>query len=63
MLQIATLTGKKGHIYTMKAVVKALEACPNMTPTFAGQDVEGIKRGIQELASQCRVRDKVASLD
>jgi colanic acid/amylovoran biosynthesis glycosyltransferase len=63
LLQIATLTGKKGHLYTMKAFVKALETCPNMSLTFVGKDVEGIKREIQELANQRRVQDKVAFFD
>jgi colanic acid/amylovoran biosynthesis glycosyltransferase len=47
----------------MKAFVKALETCPNMSLTFVGKDVEGIKREIQELANQRRVQDKVAFFD
>lgn len=43
LLQIASLTEKKGHRYTVEAFVTALEKCPEMTLTIIGGDSEGIK--------------------
>jgi colanic acid/amylovoran biosynthesis glycosyltransferase len=63
LVQIATFTEKKGHIYTIKAFVKALESCPNMSLTFVGKDIRGIKGEIQTIIHQCRMEDKVAFLD
>jgi colanic acid/amylovoran biosynthesis glycosyltransferase len=62
LLQIATLTGKKGHLYTVRAFVKALEVCPNMSLTLVGKD-EGVKADIQEIVRQSHVQDKVTFLD
>ncbi|PWJ40916.1 glycosyltransferase [Sediminitomix flava] len=36
LVQIASLREKKGHIYTLKAFIRALENCPNMTLTLIG---------------------------
>jgi|ERR1019366_757944 colanic acid/amylovoran biosynthesis glycosyltransferase len=63
LLQIASVRGKKGHIYTIKSFVKALESCPNMRLTFVGTDDEGLKREIETVIHQCHVESKVTFLD
>jgi colanic acid/amylovoran biosynthesis glycosyltransferase len=63
LLQIATLTPKKGHIYTIKAFVEALQSCPNMSLTFVGPDVEGVKAKILAIIRQHNAQNKVTFLD
>lgn len=46
LLQIATFTEKKGHIYTLKSFYEALQKCPNMTLTMVG-GVHGKKNGVR----------------
>jgi colanic acid/amylovoran biosynthesis glycosyltransferase len=36
LIQIASFSEKKGHIYTVKAFIKALNDCPNMKLTLVG---------------------------
>jgi len=48
LIQIAMMTGKKGHRYTLEAFQKALVKCPNMTLTFVGTDKQGEKRSISK---------------
>ncbi|MGM0582183.1 MAG: glycosyltransferase [Bacteroidota bacterium] len=36
LIQIANITEKKGHIYTVKAFIQALNKCPNMHLTIVG---------------------------
>jgi colanic acid/amylovoran biosynthesis glycosyltransferase len=62
LVQIATMTGKKGHIYTIKAFIKALETCPNMSLTFVGRD-EGVKNTIQTITRRSHVENLVTFLD
>jgi colanic acid/amylovoran biosynthesis glycosyltransferase len=38
LVQIASFTEKKGHIYTVQAVEKLLSFCPNITLTLIGPD-------------------------
>jgi colanic acid/amylovoran biosynthesis glycosyltransferase len=63
LLQIATLRPKKGHIYTIKAFVEALKSCPNMSLTFVGKDVEGVKGKLQTIVRRHNAQDKVTFLD
>jgi len=55
MLQVATLTEKKGHIYALEAFIAASGACPNLTLTFVCRD-EGRGTGLMQ-----RLRDRVAA--
>lgn len=55
LLQIATMTEKKGHIYTVEAFIRALKRCPNMTLTLVGKDKIGEKE-----STEARLRDMVA---
>jgi colanic acid/amylovoran biosynthesis glycosyltransferase len=63
LLQVASVRGKKGHIYTIKSFVEALESCPNMRLTFVGTDDEGLKGEIETVIHQCHVENKVTFLD
>lgn len=36
LIQVASFTGKKGHIYTLKAFLEALKICPNLSLTLIG---------------------------
>lgn len=36
LIQMASFTGKKGHIYTLKAFHEALKTCPNLSLTLVG---------------------------
>jgi colanic acid/amylovoran biosynthesis glycosyltransferase len=63
LVQIATMTGKKGHIYTIKAFIRALQSCPNMSLTFVGKDDGGIKEQIETIVRQHHVERKVTFLD
>ena len=59
LLQVASLTGKKGHIYTVKAFVEALRSCPNMNLTLVGRNYEGTKEKIQAIIEKSGINDKV----
>ncbi|MEL6864615.1 MAG: glycosyltransferase family 4 protein, partial [Bacteroidota bacterium] len=49
LLQLASFTRKKGHIYTVKAFEKALTTCPNMRLTLIGDErEEGIKEKVEK---------------
>jgi colanic acid/amylovoran biosynthesis glycosyltransferase len=63
LLQIAALTGKKGHIDTIKAFARALDSCPNMSLTIVGNDLDGIKAQIQTIIHQCHIEKKVTFID
>ena len=66
LLQIATFTEKKGHIYTIKAFYEALQNCPNMTLTMVG-GVHGKKLGVKKevlnFIDSKGIVDKVRVLD
>lgn len=38
LLQVATLTEKKGHIYTIQSFIEAVKECPNMSLTIVGRE-------------------------
>jgi len=38
LLQVASFSEKKGHIYTVMAFIEALKSCPNMTLTLVGRE-------------------------
>lgn len=63
LLQIATLTYKKGHKYTLEAFAKAAKTCPNMTLTIVGSDQRGIKKDLIQFVNNNRLKDKVFFLD
>lgn len=63
LLQVASLTGKKGHIYTIKAFVEALRSCPCMELTLVGRNYEGIKEKIQAIIEENGINDKVNILE
>lgn len=63
LLQIANLTEKKGHYYTIKAFIEALYNCPNMQLTIVGPDVYGLKKGLLELIKGTPAADKVQFID
>lgn len=46
LLQIASITEKKGHLYTVEAFLRALKTCPNMTLTIVGREAAREKAGI-----------------
>ncbi|CAH2030485.1 glycosyltransferase family 4 protein [Trichlorobacter ammonificans] len=43
LVQVASLTPKKGHSFTVRAFLAALSSCPGMTLTLVGGDAEGLK--------------------
>jgi colanic acid/amylovoran biosynthesis glycosyltransferase len=55
LLQLATMTEKKGHIYTVEAFIKALAKCPNMTLTLVGKDKVGEKE-----STEAKLREMIA---
>jgi len=63
LVQIATITGKKGHETTVRAFIEAVKDCPDMTLTLVGRDTEGLKAGLVKLIEEAGVRDKVEFLD
>jgi len=52
LLQIATFREKKGQIHALRAFLKAVPECPNMTLTFVGGDPKGLRRSIEDLAGR-----------
>jgi colanic acid/amylovoran biosynthesis glycosyltransferase len=64
LLQVATLTEKKGHVYSLRAFASAYSDCPDMTLAFVGlvRDAEGadilsaLKREVRALGLDTRVR-------
>jgi colanic acid/amylovoran biosynthesis glycosyltransferase len=60
LVQVATMTEKKGHLYALEAFLRALSDCPNMTLTFVGSDVSGAKVSIAAQLED-RVREADAS--
>lgn len=64
LVQIARITEKKGHIYTIKAFIEALKTCPNMTLTLVGQDnKEGILQEILKEIKDNSIEDKVKIIE
>lgn len=48
LVQVATFVSKKGYDITIKAFIKALTKCPNMTLTLVGKDPENIRLSIEQ---------------
>jgi colanic acid/amylovoran biosynthesis glycosyltransferase len=46
LLQIASITEKKGHVHTVEAFVRTLRTCPNMTLTIVGREAARERSGI-----------------
>jgi colanic acid/amylovoran biosynthesis glycosyltransferase len=63
LLQVAILTPKKGHIYTIRSFIHALETCPDMTLTIVGPDREGIKKDLLDEIRNDPVREKIIFID
>lgn len=64
LLQLATFTEKKGHLYALQAFAKALETCPNMTLTLIGGEGElGVKARVLEFVETHHLEDKVTILE
>lgn len=64
LLQLATFTEKKGHIYTLRAFAKALKTCPNMSLTLIGGSAEpGIKEAVLAFIEDHQLAKKVELLE
>ena len=63
LLQIATMTEKKGHIYSVKAFALALKNSPNMTLTLVGKDKNGLKPTLEKIIKTEKCEDRVFFLD
>lgn len=64
MIQVASFTEKKGHIYTIKAFAEALQACPNMQLELIGGDRDGHSlQKVKQLIEAKGLLDKVTVLD
>lgn len=60
LLQVASFNEKKGHIYTVKAFLRAVKTCPNMTLTLVGGDQNnGIKQDIIKLIKRSPYSNKI----
>lgn len=60
LIQVASFNEKKGHIYTVKAFLRAVKTCPNMTLTLVGADQNnGIKQDIIRLKNKSRHSNKI----
>ena len=62
LLQLASFTQKKGHIYTVQAFKLALIKCPNMHLTLVGGDA-GVKKEIESFVLSHLLQDKVTILE
>ena len=62
LIQLATFTQKKGHIYTVQAFRQALVSCPNMSLTLVGGDA-GVKEKIKEYISVHQLSEKITIID
>jgi colanic acid/amylovoran biosynthesis glycosyltransferase len=64
LLQVATLTEKKGHQYTLKAFMQAFERCPNMTLTMVGGDPYwNLKPKLMDILRGSQAEPKVRMID
>lgn len=62
LVQIASFTEKKGHIYTIRAVEKALSACPNIRLTLIGPD-SFLKRKMMAYVHENKLDKKILFKD
>ena len=56
LVQVASMTEKKGHVYALQAFLRASEGCPNTTLTFVGSDKAGEGNGISAQLRQTVVQ-------
>ena len=63
LLQIASLTPKKGHRYSILAFLSALEKYPEMSLTIVGGDSEGLKAGLVQLIPPDLLATKIHFID
>ncbi|MEZ5039069.1 MAG: glycosyltransferase family 4 protein [Saprospiraceae bacterium] len=64
LLQVASFSEKKGHIYTVKAFEKALLQCPKLHLTLVGGETfSGIKSRIEKFILERDLQDNVTILD
>jgi len=63
LIQVASMTDKKGHVYTVSAFLEALQTCSNMTLCLVGSDPAWSRRSIlaelQALVRDAGAEDKV----
>ncbi len=61
LLQVATFTGKKGHLTTLEAFRQALADCPNLSLTLAGERYD--KALVREVLEFIETHDLAQNLD
>jgi len=60
LVQVATVTGKKGHLTTLDAFRRALQRCPNLNLTLAGEKQDpGLVRRLEQFIRQHRLESRV----
>jgi colanic acid/amylovoran biosynthesis glycosyltransferase len=64
LLQAATFTEKKGHFYSVQALLQALPQCPNLHLTLVGEPKDpNMVAEIQHFIHKNNLKDKVTMLD
>jgi colanic acid/amylovoran biosynthesis glycosyltransferase len=64
LVQIASFTEKKGHIYTVKAFAKALKTCPDLELTLVGDIRDlGVKDVVERFIQEQNLAQKIQILD
>ena len=63
LIQVASFTEKKGHLYTLRAFLSALYKCPNMKLTLiGGVKDENIKKEVDDFIRENNLESKVRVL-
>lgn len=62
LVQIAAIREKKGQVFTIKAFLKALEKCPNMSLTIVGED-QDLQIGYFRTLIPAKHADKIKFVD
>jgi colanic acid/amylovoran biosynthesis glycosyltransferase len=64
LLQAATFTEKKGHVYTLQAFAAALPACPGMQLTLVGEVADkSLFQDVQRLIGELGLQDHISMVD
>lgn len=63
LLQVASITTKKGHRYTLEAFLRALPECPEMSLTLVGRDSDGLKADLLQLIEPMLIGTKIHFID
>jgi len=63
LVQVATFAEKKGHETTIKAFIKAIKTCPNMSLSLVGKDPEGIRSSLQKIIRDSGIEDRIEFID